>query len=384
MNSFVVKTKVYSGVDAFQSLKSYEIRHACVITDPFIAKSEMLKHLTDVLDEMGTEYRIFSEIVPDPPIEVITKGVEKILEHNPDAVIAMGGGSAIDSAKSINYFYTRTKAEKKPLFVAIPTTSGTGSEVTEFSVITDRQAGVKYPLTSELLLPDIALLDPRLTLSVPPAVTADTGMDVLTHAIEAYVSTSATDFSDTLAEKAIEIIFEYLPKAFDNGKDIVAREKLHNASCMAGMAFNNAQLGINHSIAHAIGAKLHVPHGRANAIILPYVIAFNAGLRVINPDDDTSYAMEKYRALAKLLHVGAGSGRQSVKNLIAKVEDLAHALDIPTSLRKQGLSEEDYKAHRNEIASTAMADACTPTNPRKPTTHQLRELLDMCYYETAL
>ncbi len=384
MNSFVVKTKVYSGVDAFQCLKDYEIKHACLITDPFVAKSDMLHYLTDVLDEMGAEYRIFSDIVPDPPIEVITKGVERILEHNPDVVIAMGGGSAIDSAKSINYFYTKTKAEKKPLFVAIPTTSGTGSEVTEFSVITDRQAGVKYPLVNELLLPDIALLDPRLTLSVPPTVTADTGLDVLTHAIEAYVSTKATDFSDTLAEKAIEIIFKFLPVAFDNGKDIQAREELHNASCMAGMAFNNAQLGINHSLAHAIGAKFHVPHGRSNAILLPYVIAFNAGLRVINPDDDTSYAMTKYRALAELLHVGAGSGRQSVKNLIAKIEGLIRDLEIPTSLRAQGLAEDDYKAFRNDIASTAMADACTPTNPRKPTTHQLRELLDMCYYETSL
>lgn len=383
MSSFVVKTKVYSGVDAFQYLKNYDIKHACVITDPFVAKSEMLHFLTDVLDEMGVEYRIFSDIVPDPPIEVIVEGVGKILEHGPDAVIAMGGGSAIDSAKSINYFYIQMEAKKKPLFVAIPTTSGTGSEVTEFSVITDRQANVKYPLVNELLLPDIALLDPRLTLSVPPAVTADTGMDVLTHAIEAYVSLNATDFSDTLAEKAIEIIFEYLPKAFDNGKDVVAREKLHNASCMAGMAFNNAQLGINHSIAHAVGAKMHVPHGRSNAIILPYVIAFNAGLRVIS-QDDCSYAMQKYTALAKMLHVGAGSGRQSVKNLIAKIEDLARALDIPLSLRAQGIEEDNYKAFRNEIASNAMADTCTPSNPRKPTTHQIRELLDMCYYETAL
>ncbi|MDD6236786.1 MAG: iron-containing alcohol dehydrogenase [Clostridiales bacterium] len=383
MSSFVVKTKVYSGVEAFQYLKNYEIKHACIITDPFVESSGMIKLLTSVLDEMGTEYRVFSDVVPDPPIEVIVEGVEKILEHCPDAVIAMGGGSAIDSAKSINYFYIRMENVKKPLFIAIPTTSGTGSEVTEFSVITDRQANVKHPLVDELLLPDIALLDPRLTLSVPPTVTADTGMDVLTHAIEAYVSTSATDFSDTLAEKAIEIIFEYLPKAFDNGNDIVAREKLHNASCMAGMAFNNAQLGINHSIAHAIGAKMHVPHGRSNAIILPYVIAFNAGLRVISQDDN-SYAMQKYAALAKLLHVGAGSGRQSVKNLIAKIEDLEIALDIPTSLRGQGISEEEYKKFRNDIASTAMADACTASNPRKPTTHQLRELLDMCYYQTAL
>ncbi|MBQ4153077.1 MAG: iron-containing alcohol dehydrogenase [Oscillospiraceae bacterium] len=383
MSSFVVKTKVYSGVDAFQHLKEFDIKHVCIITDPFVVSSGMSKLLTDVLDEMGAEYRIFSDIVPDPPIEVVVEGVGRILDHQPDAVIAMGGGSAIDSAKSINYFYIHTKAEKKPLFIAIPTTSGTGSEVTEFSVITDRQANVKYPLVNELLLPDIALLDPHLTLSVPPVITADTGMDVLTHAIEAYVSLHATDFSDTLAEKAIEIIFQYLPKAFDNGNDIVAREKLHNASCMAGMAFNNAQLGINHSLAHAMGAKMHISHGRSNAILLPYVIAFNAGLRVIS-QDDCSYAMQKYTALAKLMHVGAGSGRQSVKNLIARIEDLQRALDVPISLRGQGVSEEEYKKHRNDIASAAMADGCTSSNPRKPTTHQLRELLDMCYYETAL
>ncbi len=383
MSSFVVKTKVYSGVNAFHYLKEYEIKHACIITDPFVASSGMIKLLTDVLDEMQVEYRIFSDVVPDPPVEVVAEGVKRILDHQPDAVIAMGGGSAIDAAKSINYFYLQSGSRQDTLFVAIPTTSGTGSEVTEFSVITDRQSNVKYPLVNERLLPDIALLDPRLTLSVPPTVTADTGMDVLTHAIEAYVSTNATDFSDTLAEKAIEIIFRYLPKAFDNGGDIVAREKLHNASCMAGMAFNNAQLGINHSLAHAIGAKMHISHGRSNAILLPYVIAFNAGLRVIS-QDDYSYAMEKYTALAKLMHVGAGSGRQSVKNLIARIEDLQRALDVPTSLRSHGISEEEYKKFRNEIASTAMTDGCTASNPRKPTTHQLRELLDMCYYETAL
>ena len=383
MSSFVVKTKVYSGVNAFHYLKEYEIKHACIITDPFVVSSGMIKLLTDVLDEMQVEYRLFSDVVPDPPIEVVAEGVKRILDHQPDAVIAMGGGSAIDAAKSINYFYLKSESRQDTLFVAIPTTSGTGSEVTEFSVITDRQANVKYPLVNERLLPDIALLDPRLTLSVPPTVTADTGIDVLTHAIEAYVSVNATDFSDTLAEKAIEIIFQYLPKAFDNGNDIVAREKLHNASCMAGMAFNNAQLGINHSLAHAMGAKMHISHGRSNAILLPYVIAFNAGLRVISQDDYT-YAMEKYTALAKLMHVGAGSGRQSVKNLIARIEDLQRALDVPTSLRGHGISEEEYKKFRNEIASAAMVDGCTASNPRKPTTHQLRELLDMCYYETAL
>lgn len=383
MSSFVVKTKVYSGVNAFNYLKDYPIKNACVITDPFAASSGMVKLLTDVLEEMGSEYRVFSDIVPDPPMDVIVTGVSKIMDHEPDAVIAMGGGSAIDTAKAISYFYLQISGKQKPLCVAIPTTSGTGSEVTEFAVVTDREKNVKYPLVDELMLPDIAILDPRLTLSVPPAVTADTGMDVLTHAIEAYVSEAATDFSDTLAEKAVKIIFKYLPMAYDNGHDIEAREKLHNASCMAGMAFNNANLGINHSLAHAIGAKCHVPHGRANAIILPYVIAFNSGLRVIS-DDDCSKAMRKYAKLASLLHVEAGSNRQSVKNLIAKIENLSEALAIPTSLAAQGISQEDYKMFRNEIAAAAMVDACTPTNPRKPSNHKLRELLDMCYYETAL
>ncbi|WP_069987565.1 1-propanol dehydrogenase PduQ [Massilioclostridium coli] len=383
MSSFAVKTKVFSGVDAFEYLKGYPIQNVYIITDPFAASSGMIKNLTDVLDQMGAKYTVFSDVVADPPMNVIIDGIAQAMEVKPDSIMAMGGGSAIDTAKAISYFYMKIAQVPKPFCVAIPTTSGTGSEVTAFAVVSDKEKNVKYPLVDDIMLPDVAILNPKLTLSVPPTVTADTGMDVLTHAIEAYVSTGATDFSDTLAEKAVQIIFKYLPMAYDNGNDIHAREKLHNASCMAGMAFNNANLGINHSIAHAIGAKFHVPHGRANAIILPYIIAFNAGMRVISKED-CSYAMRKYAKLAHLMGVGAGSNRQSVKNFIQLVEGLIDALGIPVSLRDQDINEDDYKGFRNIIAENAMADACTPSNPRVPTTHQIRELLDMCYYHTAL
>lgn len=216
--------------------------------------------------------------LPDPTVDLVSAGVAHILDYRPDALIALGGGSAINAGKAINLIYTQMGTAEKPLFLAIPTTSGSSSDVTSFSVFSDPQAGVKHPLVDDWILPELALLDPSLALSVPPHVTADTGLDVLTHALEAYASLDANDFTNALAEKAAALVFAFLPRAMKDGRDFEARERLHNVSCMAGIAFNNAFLGLCHGMAHPLGALLYLPHGRSNALLLPHVVAFNAGL----------------------------------------------------------------------------------------------------------
>ncbi len=277
MNSFDIRTKIYFGDNALDRLTDLPYKKALIITDPFVAKSGMLQMITYRLNDGYTEFEVFSDVVPDPPVEKISIGVKKMLEYAPDCVIAIGGGSAIDSAKSIREFATRA-SKKETALIAIPTTSGTGSEVTSFAVVSDPSNDIKYPLVSDSMLPTEAILDADLVKSVPANVTADTGMDVLTHAIEAYVSINNNEFSAALAEKAIEICGTFLLRSYLDNNDTHARKKMHVASCLAGLAFNSASLGLNHGIAHAVGAKFHIPHGRANAMLLPHIIEYNSGI----------------------------------------------------------------------------------------------------------
>ena len=357
-----MKTKVYFGNDSLSSLSELNYENAVIFTDSFMVKSgntESIKNLMTGCKNIS----VFSETIPDPPIELIVKALEFLLEKNTDVVVALGGGSSIDAAKSTILMYGKKTGKRIPL-IAVPTTSGTGSEVTKFAVITDREAGVKYPLVSDKLLPDVAVLSSELVKSVPANITADTGFDVITHALEAYISTGANDFTDAFAEKALELSFEYLPIACKDGNNLEAREKMHTASCLAGMAFNDASLGVNHGIAHALGAVFHIPHGRANAMMLYHVMKYNAEL------EGTSYgkasnACAKMAKIARFIGLPCFSDKQGAQNLINEIKRMSKALGIPQTLADAGITKAEYEKHKSHIIKSAVNDACTATNPRK-------------------
>lgn len=369
MDTYSIHTTIYMGEHALERIKELPIQRACLVCDPFLVKSGAAGRITDLLDSMGAQWHIFDQVIPNPTVELVSAGVAHILNYQPDTVIAMGGGSAIDTGKAISFIYTKASDAKKPRCIAIPTTSGTGSEATSFSVLSDPAAGSKYPLVSEQMLPELALLDPSLTVSVPPQVTADTGLDVLTHAMEAYVSPVATDFTDALAEKAFSLVLEYLPRAVKNGADIEARTKLHNASCMAGMAFDNASLGLCHGMAHAMGELLHLPHGRSNALLLPHVIAFNAGVG----ETGDFPARARYAVLAKRTGGCCHTETVAVQSLIRRITELMADVGLPCKLadaeQRAKLTE-----HLDELANAALADRCTGGNPRTAAQSQVKKL----------
>ncbi|WP_308618390.1 1-propanol dehydrogenase PduQ [uncultured Enterococcus sp.] len=370
MSCFKMGTKIYSGNNATENLKAVQCQRVLVICDPFMVQSGMVKNVTAVLDEMKVPYQIFAEIVPDPTIEVVTKGVAYAAHCQPDMIVALGGGSALDTAKAVRQIYRQGVEDMAVQLVCIPTTSGTGSEVTSFAVISDPSVNGKYALVDDAMIPDIAILDPVFTLTVPQNVTADTGIDVLTHTLEAYVSTDATDFTDACAEKAMRIIWQDLAKVVADGENQLLREKIHNASCLAGMAFSEASLGICHSLAHALGGRFHIPHGRANAILLPHVIAFNAGLET---SQDTQ-ALTKYAAAANILGLQSMTERTTVNLLIAGIQKLTRKMNIPKFVTELGIDEEEFIAAIPEMAAAALKDKCTVTNPRKATAEDLAKI----------
>lgn len=385
MESFNIKTQVFFGDSSLKRLSQLDCDKVFIVTDPFMVKSGVINKITDEISKGNSQYIVFSNIVPDPSIDIIVKGIEAMVKFNPEVVIALGGGSAIDAAKAICTFNSKLQVQantcvssKKIRLIAIPTTSGTGSEVTSISVITDKEKNVKYPLVSEELQPDEAILDAELVKTVPNFITGDTGMDVLTHAIEAYVSTMSSDYTDALAEKAIKLVFEYLIGAYENGNDIEARKKMHNASCIAGIAFNNASLGLNHGIAHIVGAKFHVSHGRANAILLPYVIEYNANLEENNLTSFTKAAI-RYSEISKMLGLPSANVREGVKSLVLAINVLLKELDMPKSLKETGINEDDFKSEIREMAKIAIDDRCTQTNPRVPKIDEIVTLLEKVY-----
>ena len=368
MKEFNIKTNVCFGENALARLERVQNKSVIIICDAFMLKSGVVDKVKSHL--RNCQVSVFSQVVPDPPIEIITEGINFLANNKAEVMIAVGGGSAIDAAKAINEMAKRSGRAVIQECFAIPTTSGTGSEVTKFSVITNAQEGVKYPLVSDALQPMVAILDPELVKTVPPFLTADTGMDALAHAFEAYVSTGANDFTDALSEKAITLLMKFLPDAYYHGQDMLAREKVHNAACLAGMAFNTAGLGICHSIAHTVGGKFHIPHGRSNAMILPYVVEFNAGL-----ESGETLMAKKYQRLAKLIGLPHTSPVVAVNSLIRRLEEMQDMFKIPKNLRKAGVEQADVLRMKDEMIKSILADACTPTNPRTPLEKDIEKLL---------
>ena len=374
MQKFSVKTTVCFGKDSLTKLGELHATSAVIFTDSFMKKSGTADRIASYMT--GCEsVSVFSEIRPDPPVETVAAALGFLIDKKAEVAVALGGGSSIDAAKSTVMIYGRKTGKKIPL-IAIPTTSGTGSEVTSFSVITDAERGVKYPLVSDELLPVTAILAPELTASVPAGITADTGFDVLTHAVEAYISTAANDFSDALCEKAVELTFEYLPKAYENPSDLVAREKMHTASCLAGMAFNAVSLGVVHGIAHALGANFHIPHGRANAMMLPYVLEYNAGLgESEGTQEETSRVSHRLARLARLVGLESFSDKYGAQSFLRRVYAMERSLGIPSSLAAAGVTKEAYEKVKSHIVKSAVADACTATKPVKIPPHGVEMIL---------
>ncbi len=337
-----------------------------------------LQQVVDYLSEAGISSTIFTGVRPDPDVALIADGLKLYRESGADVLVAIGGGSAIDSAKGILYFSWKFgSAEdeeiKKPLFIAIPSTSGTGSEVTDFSVITS--VGEKVVVIDELIAPDIAILDSTCIQHVPQRVIADTGIDVLVHAIEAYVSTKATDFTDALAEKAIKLIFENLETLYKDPKNDDARDRVLNASCLAGMAFTNTGLGINHSLAHAIGGTFHLSHGRSNALLLNAVMEYNADLS----GGACGSAAERYSKLAGVLQLPARTKREGAVNFMLAVKRLKKALGVEDHIRALGIDQAAFTNALEHMAETAALDRCTPTNPRQPSNDDLVQIFKKCF-----
>ncbi len=408
MQWFKIPEKIYFEAGSIAYLeKMPDIERAFIVTDPGMVKfgyvDKILYHIRK--REKHVHCEIFSDVESDPSFDTVNKGLELMNNFKPDVIIALGGGSAIDAAKGMWLFYEHPDADPEGLklkfmdirkrtykfpklgskakMVAIPTTSGTGSEVTSFSVLTDKERNKKYPLADYELTPDVAIVDPDLVMSLPKSITADTGMDVLTHAIESYVSNMASDYTDGLAEKAVELVIKYLVQAYEHGDDKNARERMHNASTIAGMAFTNAFLGVNHSLAHKIGAEFHLPHGRINAVLLPYVIRYNSSKPskfVSFPKYEYFIADQKYAELAKKVGLKADTVEEGINSLISKVQELNEKLNIPKSFKEAGIDEKEFMDKLDLLADRAFEDQCTTANPRVPMVEEMKQILIDSYY----
>lgn len=389
MARFTLPRDLYYGKGSLEVLKTLKGKKAIIVVGGGSMKRfGFLDKVLDYLKEAEIETQLFENVEPDPSVETVMRGAEAMREFEPDWIISIGGGSPIDAAKAMWAFYEYPETtfedlitpfnfpelRQKAKFLAIPSTSGTATEVTAFSVITDYSSGVKYPLTDFNITPDVAVVDPDLAETMPPTLTAHTGMDALTHAIEAYVSTLNSPFTDPLALKAIQMVFEELIDSYKG--DSKAREQMHYAQCLAGMAFSNALLGIVHSMAHKTGAAFstgHIPHGCANAIYLPYVIQFNS---------KNEEAKSRYAYIAKFVGITGESEDELIHNLCAKIDDYNVQLGIPKTLKEFGINEDEFKAKITKIAELAVGDACTGSNPRQITPELMEKLFTCIYYGT--
>lgn len=390
MARFTLPRDIYHGSGCLSELKNLQGKKAfLVVGGGSMKRFGFLDQAVGYLKEAGMEVELFENVEPDPSVDTVMKGAEAMKKFQPDWIISMGGGSPIDAAKAMWAFYEypdttfedliipfnfpqlRTKAR----FCAIPSTSGTATEVTAFSVITDYEKGIKYPLADFNITPDVAIVDPQLAETMPPKLTAFTGMDAMTHAIEAYVSTLHCDYTDPLALHAIKMVHEFLKKSFDGEKD--AKERMHNAQCLAGMAFSNALLGIVHSMAHKTGAAYsggHIVHGCANAMYLPRVIQFNAK----NPD-----AAKRYAEIAKFMGLNGDTDEELIDALVSEIKKMNDSLDIPCCIKEyEGgiIAEDEFMEKLSKVAELAIGDACTGSNPRIPNQEEMEKLLKACFY----
>lgn len=386
---FTLPRDLYYGRDSLEQLKNLTGKKAIlVLGGGSMKKFGFVDKAVSYLNEAGIEVELFENVEPDPSVETVMKGAEAMRVFQPDWIISMGGGSPIDAAKAMWAFYEYPETtfedlitpfnfptlRQKAKFLAIPSTSGTATEVTAFSVITDYAKGIKYPLADFNITPDIAIVDPVLAETMPAELTAHTGMDALTHAVEAYVSSLHSPFTDPLALKAIEMVFEYLPASYKGDKD--AREQMHYAQCLAGMAFSNALLGIVHSMAHKTGAAFstgHIPHGCANAIYLPFVIQYNS---------KEESALKRYGEIARFVGLKGNTDEELMKALCDKIDAYNVSLGIPKTLKAFGIAEEEMKEKVSAISELAVGDACTGSNPRKIDPAAMEKLLLCTYYGT--
>jgi alcohol dehydrogenase class IV len=369
MNTFLVPPQINFGEDSLDSLSDLDGKKVAIVTDEGVMEElGFLDKCKDILSKVDLEYVVIDDVEANPSVKTVLKGKTMMLDFKPDWVIALGGGSTMDAAKIMWAFYEHPdlefediievgsipKLRNKAKFAAIPSTSGTASEITAFSVITDTENHIKYPIVSTEIIPDLAIIDPELPSTMPPEITANTGMDVLAHSIEAFVSTGASDYSDALALKAIKLVFENLEAAYNDGSNMEARTKMHNASTMAGMAFSNSSLGIIHTLAHKIGGEFNVTHGLANAILLPYVIEFN---------------YEEAEAKFKLIEDILG-----IESLADEIRKLNQKLSIPNNFSETGIDSDEFKKVLDRMSEHAQEDPCTATNPRKTDPEDMKDI----------
>ena len=382
-------------------------KKAFIVTDSFLYHSGAIKHITDRLDEMGITYTTFYDVEPDPTLACAKKGAEAMRAFEPDCILALGGGSAMDAGKIMwvmyehpdadfmdmamrfvdirKRVYTFPKMGEKAYFIAVPTSSGTGSEVTPFAVITDETTGVKYPLADYELMPNMAIIDTDLMMTQPKGLTAASGIDALTHALEAYAAMLSTDYTDGIAIQAMKNIFKYLPRAYEDGAtDVEAREKMANASTMAGMAFANAFLGVCHSLAHKLGAFHHLPHGIANALMIDHVLRFNAAEVPVKmgtfPQYSYPHTLARYAEVADALGIGGKDDNEKLENLIRKIDELKEKVGIKKTIKEYGVDEKDFLDRLDAMVEQAFDDQCTGANPRYPLMSEIKEMYLAAYY----
>lgn len=393
---------------ALQELKTVmDKKKVFIVTDKFLYSNGYTKCITDKLDELGIKHTTFYNVAPDPSLASATEGAEAMRAFEPDCIIAVGGGSAMDAGKimwvmyehpEVNFLdmamrfcdirkriYTFPKMGEKAYFIAVPTSAGTGSEVTPFAVITDQRTGVKYPLADYELMPKMAIVDADMMMEAPKGLTSASGIDAVTHALEAYASMMATDYTDGLALRSLKMIFEYLPRAYDNGpNDPVAREKMGNAATMAGMAFANAFLGVCHSMAHKLGAFHHLPHGVANALLITEVMRFNAAEVPAKmgtfPQYDHPHTLARYAEVADYLGVKGKNDTEKLEGLIAKIEELKERVGIKKTIKDYGVDEKYFLDNLDAMVEQAFDDQCTGANPRYPLMKEIKEMYLKAYY----